>query len=85
MDKVSEIRRRGAKEVPTSNAEPNPSEVLPFGRYGGGLLTGHPIGLVIVVALLLMGFIGIPEIRWFFLGSFVLGGLLGFVLWLVHR
>ena len=34
-----------------------------------GLLTGHPIELVIVIGLLLMGLVGIPEARWFFGGS----------------
>jgi hypothetical protein len=79
------IRRRSAREVPPHNAEPNANEVLPYGRYGGGLLTGHPIGLVIVLGLLLMGLLGLPEYRLFFAASLVLGGLLGFSLWLRHR
>jgi len=65
--------------------ESNPNEVLPFGRYGGGLLTGHPIGLVIVLGLLLTGLLGLPEYRWFFAASLFLGGLLGLFLWLCHR
>lgn len=67
------------------NAEPHPTKVVPFGQYGGGLLTGHPIGLVIVLGVLLMGIIGIPEARAFFAASVVLGGACGFVLWLRHR
>ena len=67
------------------HGEPNPNEVLPFGRYGGGLLTSHPIGLVIVLGLLLMGLLGLPEYRWFLAASLFLGGLLGFFLWLRHR
>ena len=58
---------------------------MPFGQYGGGLLTGHPIGLVIVLGILLMGLIGIPEARVFLTGSAVLGTVLGVVLWLRHR
>lgn len=85
MAKLDDIRRRGAREVSPDNAEPHPTEVLPFGRYGGGLLTGHPIGLVIVIGLLLMGVVGIPEARWFFGGSLVLGGMVGLLLWLRHR
>jgi hypothetical protein len=61
------------------------SQVVPFGRYGGGNLTGHPIGLLIVCSLLLMGFIGLPEARWFFAGSLGFGCLFGFFLWLHHR
>jgi hypothetical protein len=64
---------------------PHPNEVVPFGRYGGGLLTGHPIGLAIVVGTLVMGIVGMPEARWFFGGSLVLGSAVGFLLWLHHR
>ena len=69
----------------TKDKDPGVSKVLPFGRYGAGLLTGHPIGLVIVVGLLLIGLIGIPEARWFFAASLALGALLGLILWLKHR
>ena len=69
----------------TPNSEPHPTKVMPFGRYGGGLLTGHPIGLVIVLGILLMGLIGIPVARPFFVGSAVLGGFCGLLLWLRHR
>ena len=85
MNALRSIRRRGALGVPPHNTEPNANEVLPYGRYGGGLLTGHPIGFVIVLGLLLMGMLGLPEYRLFFAGSLVLGGLLGFSLWLRHR
>jgi len=36
-------------------------EVVPFGIYGAGLWTSHPIGLVIVNVALFMGFVGLPE------------------------
>lgn len=78
-----QIRHR--RQAAPHNAEPNLTQVLPFGRYGGGLLTGHPIGLVIVVGVLLLGLIGIPEARWFFAASLVLGALFGFVLWRHHQ
>ena len=67
------------------NAEPHPTVVVPFGTKGGGLLTGHPIGLVIVLGLLLMGLVGLPEARLFFVGSICLGGIFGLLLWLRHR
>jgi len=76
--------RDGRKVIP-HHAEPDLSKVVPFGRYGGGEWTGHPIGLVIVLGFLLMGLVGIPEARLFFAGSLVLGGLCGFLLWLRHR
>ena len=61
------------------------TEVMPFGRYGGGLLTAHPIGLVIVIGLLIVGFIGMPEARWFLTLAVPLGGICGLFLWLHHR
>ncbi len=64
---------------------PDPAEVVPFGRYGFGLFRGHPVGLVIVLGLLLMGLVAIPEARWFFAGAIALGALCGFFLWLHHR
>jgi hypothetical protein len=43
--------------------------------------TGHPIELFIAAGLVLIGLIGIPEWRWFFGASLVLGGLCGYLLW----
>jgi hypothetical protein len=57
---------------------------MPFGRFGAGLLTGHPIGLVVVLGLLLIGLLGMPEYRIFFVASLALGGLFGLFLWLHH-
>jgi len=45
MRTLSDIRRRSARDVGSHNAEPHPIEVVPFGLYGGGRLTGHPVGL----------------------------------------
>jgi hypothetical protein len=85
MKSFTEIRRRGARETFPRNAEPHPTKVMPFGQYGGGLLTGHPIGLVIVLGMLFMGLIGIPQARPFFAASAVLGTVCGLLLWLRHR
>jgi hypothetical protein len=78
-----QIRNR-RKTIP-HNPEPDPIKVVPFGRYGGGEWTGHPIGLVIVLGFLLMGLVGIPQFKWFFAGAFILGSLYGLLLWLRHR
>jgi len=64
---------------------PRLTEVMPFGRYGGGLLTAHPIGLVIVIGLFVVGFVGMPEARWFLTLALPLGGICGFFLWFHHR
>lgn len=75
---------RSRKAAPhTCDIDPN--EVVPFGRYGAGLLTAHPVGLVVVFGLFLMGLAGLPEARWFFAGALLLGGIFGLFLWLRHR
>lgn len=61
------------------------AEVIPFGRYGAGLWTGHPVGLVIAAGLFVMVLAGIPESRWFLAGVLTLGAFGGFLLWLRHR
>ncbi len=79
-----DIHRRAVSKA-SHDLLPNPTEVIPFGHYGAGLWTGHPIGLVIVVGLLLMGFVGLSEARWFLALTVPLGGICGFFLWLHHR
>lgn len=80
-NKSMDIQRRGNQKVAHArDFLPHPTEVVPFGRYGAGLWTGHPIGLVIVVGVLVMGFVGLPELRWFLAGAFPLGCICGFFL-----
>ncbi len=73
------------RKIVPHKAEPDLTKVVPFGRYGGGEWTGHPIGLVIVFGFLFMGLLGIPQFRLFFAGALVLGSLYGLLLWLYHR
>lgn len=79
------LRHENHEQTVTHSEEPSAAEIVPFGRYGAGHYTGHPIGLLIVVGLLLMGLVGLPEFRWFFLASLALGGVLGLILWRLHR
>jgi len=69
----------------TSHGLPHPTKVVPFGNYGGGLWTGHPIGLVIVIGLLFMGLVGLPEARRFLALAVPAGASCGFFMWLGHR
>jgi hypothetical protein len=64
--------------------DPRPEHLVPFGPYGGGQMTGHPIGLVIVVGFLLMGLVATPEISTLLFASGLGGALVGFLLWLRH-
>ena len=79
------ILDRGPDANVRREAEIDPTRVVPFGRYGAGLFTGHPVGLVVVFGLLFMGFVGLPGAHLFYGGALLLGGVWGFCLWLRHR
>ena len=64
---------------------PEPKHLVPFGPYGGGQMSAHPIGLVIVIGLLVMGLASGNPVRSLLLGSVLGGAMLGFFLWLRHR
>ena len=49
------------------------------------IVTGDSAGAIIAVSLLVLGLVGIPEARPFFLASATLGGLLGLILCWKHR
>jgi len=71
---------------PTHSAdELHPKDVVPFGKYGAGRWTGHPIGFVIVLGIILIALIGVPESRYFLAASIPLGALFGFILWRIHQ
>ena len=59
--------------------------VVPYDKYGAGLWTGQPIGLVIVIGMLVLGLVGIPEWRWFFGATVLVGSLVGYCLWRRHQ
>jgi len=73
-------RHRIGEAVARTNEDRHPLQVVPYGRFAGGEWTGHPIELLIVLGILLVGLIGIPEWRWFFGATLVVGGLAGYLL-----
>ena len=79
------LNQRTTLKPLSEDLDPNPTKVTPYGYYGGGVWTAHPIGLFITGALIAIGIWGMPEARWFFAGALPLGGLCGYVLWLSHR
>lgn len=81
----TEMRSHTAPRVAQHDSDPDPAEVVPFGRNGAGLFTNHPVGLFIALGLLVMGLAVMSEARWFFAGVLVLGALGGFFLWRRHR
>lgn len=70
------------KSIP-NRCEPDPTEIMP--TYSVDLITAHPVGLVVVFGVLLLGLIELPEARWFFGAALLLGVVFGFFLWIRHR
>jgi hypothetical protein len=85
MDKRSSPGLGRAWRPSSRNSLPHPTEVRPYGRFGVGLLTGHPVGLLIVAAVVVLILWRLSEARWFFAGSVLLGVIFGLALWLYHR
>jgi hypothetical protein len=71
--------------VPRVNDDRSAWEVVPFGRYGAGVWTGHPAGLIVVIGILLVGLIGIPEWRYFFGATVLLGSVVAYFLFRRHQ
>ena len=59
-------------------------DVRPFGRFGGGLFTAHPIGFIVAAALVFTAW-RLPQARTFTMYSVPCGVLVGLILWLFHR
>jgi len=64
---------------------PESKHLVPFGPGGVGQWTAHPIGLVIVIGLLLMGLVSRTPVSSLLLASLAGGALVGLLLWLHHR
>jgi len=64
---------------------PEPKYLVPFGPGGAGQWTAHPIGLVIVIGLVLLGLVSRTPISELILFSLVGGAAVGVALRLYHR
>ena len=64
---------------------PEPKQLVPFGPYGAGQWTAHPIGLVIVIGLVLMGLVSRTPVSDLMFFSLLGGAVVGMFLWLHHR
>jgi hypothetical protein len=62
-----------------------PRHLVPFGPGGMGQWTSHPIGLVIVIGLVLMGVVSRTPVSALMLLSLLGGAVVGLFLWLHHR
>ena len=82
MKSHSTFRRHPlGKVVARTNEDRHPLDVVPYGKLGAGVWTGHPIELVVVLGILTVGLIGIPAWRWFFGAALLVGSLVGYFLW----
>jgi hypothetical protein len=64
---------------------PEPKHLVPFGPYGAGQWTAHPIGLVIVIGLVFMGLVSRTPLSDLMFFSLLGGAVVGMFLWLYHR
>ena len=64
-------------------SDSNPTEIMP--TYSADLMTAHPVGLVVVFGVLLLGLMELPEARWFFGGVLLFGVIFGCLSWIRHR
>jgi hypothetical protein len=64
---------------------PEPEHLVPFGPSGAGQWTAHPIGLVIVIGLVLMGLVSRTPVSDLMFLSLLGGAVVGMFLWLHHR
>jgi hypothetical protein len=67
--------------VPRTNEDRKTWEVVPYGRFGAGVWTGHPAGLIVVIGILIVGLVGIPAWRYFFGATVILGSLVAYLLY----
>lgn len=67
-----------------SNQDPDSTDVRPYGRFGA-LITGHPVGIVLVLGVVILLLLEVPVSRLFVLGTVVVGSLAGLVLWWRRR
>jgi hypothetical protein len=65
--------------------ELNHDDIRPFGRFGVGTITGHPVGLLVVAAVIFISIVALPEASLFLAASLPIGCLFGLFLWLRHR
>jgi hypothetical protein len=76
-------QRTTLKPLP-QGLDPDPIRVVPSGYYGAGVWTAHPIGLFIVSSMIIVGLLGLPEVRLFFAGVLPCSAFCGFLLWRRH-
>ena len=83
MDPINRHEPRSVRDRARDD-ELGPDNVKPFGPYGAGFFTAHPIGLIVAAAIVFVAW-RLPEARWFTIYSLPFGVIVGLVLWMRHR
>ncbi|HVM74982.1 MAG TPA: hypothetical protein VMT75_05015 [Candidatus Saccharimonadales bacterium] len=66
--------------VPPTNEDVKIWEVVPYGKFGGGVWSGNLAGLIMVIGILIVGLVGIPEWRYFFGATVLAGSIVAYTL-----
>jgi hypothetical protein len=82
--RLQDAARKVSSSVPR-NPEVDFNSVRPFGLAGVGLLTEHPVGLLVIIGIFVVALAALPPARAFFLLVLPVGGIIGYFLWLHHR
>lgn len=85
MNTSLNLGRSAVRKADPRDSDLDPRQVVPFGVYGAGLITAHPVGLVVVLGMLFMALAALPEARLFFLAAIPAGVVCGLLLWFRHR
>jgi hypothetical protein len=70
--------------VPRTNEDRSSWDVVPYGKFGGGVWTGHRVGLIVVLGILIVGLVGLPEWRYFFGATVLIGSVVAYFLYRRH-
>ena len=70
--------------VPPTNEDVKIWEVVPYGKFGGGVWSGNLAGLIMVIGILIVGLVGIPEWRYFFGATVLAGSVVAYALLRKH-
>lgn len=84
MGRAADFGFRGARQTISRDSLPDPARVRPFGPFGVGLFTAHPVGLLVIAFVTVLVW-RMPGGGGFIVGSVAMGAILGLSLFLQRR
>ncbi len=85
MSKPANFRLGFSNAILMNDSDLDYRSVVPFGLHGGGLITGHPVGALVVTSIIVIAVGRVPEFLAFFAAALGLGGIFAFAFWLRRR